>query len=270
MQIGPNLARQSELRGMKERAPAFQFFPRQFAGDDQVMGMDLEAIGAHILLICSAASSPERCRIDADEYAIRMRLRNPSDQSWERIKKQLLAGAWKLSADGKWWIQDGLRRTFEKQKNFSEHQRERANARWYRTDAELMPDSSRANAEPMPNNMPEVCSSSSSSSSKHKTKAIAVAPPNWIPVEPWTGFVEMRKRLRKPLTDRAMQLILGKLDKFRRAGVDVGAILDQSTTNGWQDVFELRKGKTDRNGNGLGDVITDNPATRALAQMESA
>ena len=45
MQIGPNLARQSELRGMKERAPAFQFFPRQFAGDDQVMGMDLEASG---------------------------------------------------------------------------------------------------------------------------------------------------------------------------------------------------------------------------------
>ena len=72
---------------MKERAPAFQFYPRQFAGDDQVMGMDLEAIGAHILLMCAAAASPERCRIDADEYAIRMRLRNPSDERWQSIKK---------------------------------------------------------------------------------------------------------------------------------------------------------------------------------------
>jgi len=68
---------------MKERPPSFQFYPRQFSGDDQVMGMDLEAVGAHILLICAAASSPEGCRIDADEYAIRMRLRNPSDEAWQ-------------------------------------------------------------------------------------------------------------------------------------------------------------------------------------------
>jgi hypothetical protein len=78
---------------VKERPPAFQFYPRQFAGDDRVMGMDLEAIGAHILLMCAAASSPERCRIEADEYAIRMRLRNPSEDDWQRIKKQLLSGA---------------------------------------------------------------------------------------------------------------------------------------------------------------------------------
>src|SRR5712671_1518916 len=78
---------------MKHRAPAFQFYPRQFAGDDQVGGMDLEAVGAHILLMCAAAASPERCRIDAEEYAIRMRVRNPDDAAWQRIKRQLLAGA---------------------------------------------------------------------------------------------------------------------------------------------------------------------------------
>jgi hypothetical protein len=104
---------------MRDRPPAFQFYPRQFAGDDRVMGMDLEAIGAHILLMCAAACSPERCRIHADEYAIRMRLRNPSDDDWQRIKKQLLSGAWKVSEDGLWWIQNGLQRTLEKQKEFS-------------------------------------------------------------------------------------------------------------------------------------------------------
>ncbi len=152
---------------MKERAPAFQFYPRQFAGDDQVMGMDLEAIGAHILLMCAAAASPERCRIDAEEYAIRMRLRNPSDEAWQRIKKQLLAGAWKVSPDGKCWIQTGLERTFQKQKDFSEQQRERANSKWRGKDAQVMPDTCRTDAEPMPEGMPKVCSSSSSSSSNH-------------------------------------------------------------------------------------------------------
>jgi uncharacterized protein YdaU (DUF1376 family) len=166
---------------MKERAPAFQFYPRQFAGDDQVMGMDLEAIGAHILLMCAAAASPEQCRIDADEYAIRMRLRNPSDARWQGIKKQLLAGAWKVSEDGKWWIQVGLQRTFQKQKDFSDSQRDKAKARWRRNDAESTPDGCRTAAEPMPEGMPKVCSSSSSSSSKDKINTfcagLVAAPP---------------------------------------------------------------------------------------------
>lgn len=150
---------------MNDRAPAFQFYPRQFAGDDQVMGMDLEAIGAHILLMCTAAASPEQSRIDAEEYAIRMRLRNPSDEAWHRIKKQLLAGAWKMSPDGRWWIQSGLERTFQKQKNFSEHQRGKANLRWNRRKAGAVPDSSQSDAKEMPTGMPDICSSSSSSSS---------------------------------------------------------------------------------------------------------
>jgi hypothetical protein len=157
---------------MKDRAPAFQFYPRQFAGDDRVMGMDLEAIGAHIILMCAAAASPERCRIDAEEYAIRMRLRNPSDEAWQRIKKQLLAGAWKVSPDGKWWIQTGLDRTFQKQKEFSDKQREKANRKWGKDGAEPLPESCRTDAavmpESMPEGMPKVCSSSSSSSSNLK------------------------------------------------------------------------------------------------------
>jgi hypothetical protein len=146
---------------MKHRPPAFQFYPRQFAGDDRVMGMDLEAIGAHILLMCAAASSPERCRIHADEYAIRMRLRNPSDDDWQRIKKQLLSGAWKVSEDGQWWIQNGLQRTLEKQEEFSNKQRNRANARWSSRDAKSAPDACGTDAAAMPGG----CSSSSSSSS---------------------------------------------------------------------------------------------------------
>lgn len=157
---------------MKERPPAFQFYPRQFAADEQVMGMDLDAIGAHILLMCYAAASPERCRIpcrnDAEMHSIRMRLRNPSDEAWERIKTQLLAGAWKVSADGQWWEQDGLRRTFVKQKEFSEKQAQKANARWSRADAESMPDACRRDAGSSAVSMPEVCSSSSSSSSNLK------------------------------------------------------------------------------------------------------
>lgn len=146
----------------KERAPAFQFYPRQFSGDDQVMAMDLDTIGAHILLMCNAAASPERYRIEADDRAIRNRVRNPADRDWKRIKTQLLRGAWKPTADGLWWQQEGLRRVHEKQQAFSEAQRGRAGARW---NAERMPDGCRTDAGSDAGAVPKTCSSSSSSSS---------------------------------------------------------------------------------------------------------
>ena len=147
---------------MKERPPAFQFYPRQFTGDEKVLAMDLEAIGAHILLMCIAAASPEGYRIEADEHAIRMYIRNPVEERWQEIKRQLLKGAWKLTADQKWWVQEGLQRTLERQKGFSEQQRQRANSRWSGHEPQA---SYRDNADILADSMPEGCSSSSSSSS---------------------------------------------------------------------------------------------------------
>src|SRR6476660_6138248 len=67
------------------------------------------------------------------------------------------------------------------------------------------------------------------------------AVPDWVPAESWTGFVEMRKRSRKPFTSRAVQLIVQKLEKLRANGESVAEILDQSTRNEWQDVFPLKQ-----------------------------
>ncbi len=148
-------------REMKERPPAFQFYPRQFAADDHVMALDLDSVGGHILLMCAAAASPERYRIPADERAIRTRLRNPPEDDWQRIKNQLLAGPWKLSEDGVWWEQHGLQRTIEKQTRFSEAQRSRALGGHAKQTAKRLPG-----PRPTDTDMqPEDCSSSSSSSS---------------------------------------------------------------------------------------------------------
>lgn len=67
---------------------------------------------------------------------------------------------------------------------------------------------------------------------------LAFVLPEWIPVEPWDGFVEMRKKLRKPMTDRARDLKIADLQRLRDAGHDIGAILDKSTGNGWIDLYE--------------------------------
>jgi hypothetical protein len=68
-------------------------------------------------------------------------------------------------------------------------------------------------------------------------------PPEWVQAESWSGFVEMRKRERHPLTPRAAKLVFGELGKLRELGQDANAVLDQSTRNGWRDVFAVREQK---------------------------
>lgn len=65
--------------------------------------------------------------------------------------------------------------------------------------------------------------------------------PDWIPADAWAGYVDMRKKIKKPMTDRAVQLAIGTLEKYRDAGQNIGAVLDQSTMNSWQGLFEVRE-----------------------------
>lgn len=62
-------------------------------------------------------------------------------------------------------------------------------------------------------------------------------------------FIKMRKFIKKPMTDRALKGIMNKLDTLASTDTDKIAILDQSITNSWQGVFELRQDKTNGGGN---------------------
>lgn len=73
-----------------------------------------------------------------------------------------------------------------------------------------------------------------------KEGARAGALPEWVPQAQWSAFVDMRKRIRKPLTDRAIDLAVGELDKLRKQGHDPARVLDQSILNCWQGLFAVR------------------------------
>ena len=63
---------------------------------------------------------------------------------------------------------------------------------------------------------------------------------DWIDPESWAAFVDMRKRIKAPLTPYAEKLIARELVRLKVAGHDPQACLDQSIMNGWRDVFPLR------------------------------
>ena len=55
-------------------------------------------------------------------------------------------------------------------------------------------------------------------------------------------FAEMRKKMRKPLTDRALSLTLSELEKLAPGDDEKKiAILNQSIQRGWQGVFPLKE-----------------------------
>lgn len=61
--------------------------------------------------------------------------------------------------------------------------------------------------------------------------------PSNVDKDIWFAFVDMRNVIKKPMSERAVKIILNKLVGF---GFNANACLDQSIVNNWQDVYELK------------------------------
>lgn len=74
--------------------------------------------------------------------------------------------------------------------------------------------------------------------------------------QPLKDFIEMRKTIKKPLTDRAAQMVLDKLQELSNGDITTKVkILQQSTMNCWQGIFPLR------------DQVSSNPFKDKLKGM---
>lgn len=64
--------------------------------------------------------------------------------------------------------------------------------------------------------------------------------PDWVPAEPWRQFEEMRRKKKKPMTDAARKLAVGKLEALRGGGQDVAAVIDQSILHAWDTFYGIK------------------------------
>lgn len=65
--------------------------------------------------------------------------------------------------------------------------------------------------------------------------------PSFIDKEIWGSFLEVRRKMKVPMTDRAFDLLVKNLVKFRDEGQDPNLVLEQSIVNGWRGVFPLKE-----------------------------
>ncbi|MBO7715155.1 MAG: hypothetical protein J6S85_16420, partial [Methanobrevibacter sp.] len=54
-------------------------------------------------------------------------------------------------------------------------------------------------------------------------------------------FLKMRKAIKSPLTDRALELCLNKLNKYAADDETKIAIINQSIVNSWKGLFPLKE-----------------------------
>jgi len=70
--------------------------------------------------------------------------------------------------------------------------------------------------------------------------------PDWIPHDVFHEYVQMREKIKKPMTGNAIKLAYRKLEKLKAEGHDPTAVLEQSIFRSWAGLFPL-----EQVGNGL-------------------
>jgi len=60
----------------------------------------------------------------------------------------------------------------------------------------------------------------------------------------WKDFIEMRNKIRKPMTVRAGEMIINELNKMSNNEDEQISILNQSIMNSWQGVFPIKNKTT--------------------------
>ena len=71
-------------------------------------------------------------------------------------------------------------------------------------------------------------------------------------LEALDGFVEMRKKIKAPLTEHAFSLLLKKLDGMGNTDEEKAAIVNQSVMNSWKGLFPLKQ-EVKQHGTGRND-----------------
>lgn len=234
--------------------PALPLWTDAFLAD--TLHLSTEEAGAYLLMLFTAWRRPECDLPDDDKFL--MKICRCDGRKWRHLRPVM--EQFHIVENGT-WRQVRLQKERKYVGDLSQKQRANAKVRWSKNkglaDAVAMPPQCQTDA-PTPTPIPK------EERKKKEPPAIAgavvlFAPkpvaskpllPDWVDPAAWAGFVEMRKRKRMPMTDRAQTLLLRKLSGLRDKGHNPTAVLDASTANTWTDIYEP-KPTGDKNGNRL-------------------
>lgn len=205
-------------------------FRRLFASDTWVLGSYEERV-ACIYLWCESWHQVPAGSLPNDDRMLAHL--SQTGQRWKRLRPHALRG-WLLCSDGRFYHRVVVEKAVDAwQARMAAVEKGLAGAkkRW-------------GTSNPSATGELSLEDSNRSKVNRSKVKTQAFVLPPWVSQAAWDAFEEMRKAIKKPMTERAKALIVTELAKISGpAGENAAAILEQSTRNNWQDVYAL-KGRT--------------------------
>jgi len=98
--------------------------------------------------------------------------------------------------------------------------------------------------EPNANQRATLQSSSSSSSSSSLKEKQAKEKPIWLPEKEFEDFKKMRKKIKSPMTERAEELLIMRLERLKTEGHDPKELLETAILNSWKGVWPAKDAAT--------------------------
>ena len=207
---------------LKGKAPAFQFYVKDWLCDPQLRMCSHTTKGIWIDLLCLMWEAPERGKLTGtiDQFCKMLSSQNGDfEQFLNDVKSTKFANVTFCNID----ITIENRRMLRDEK--------------IKYNTKLRVQKHRRKA-PCNENVTTPSSSSSSIIKKYNKKKDDVTLPEWLDFGLWKEFLEHRKKLRKPMTNYAQNLMLKKLTWMKEKGYNPEHLLKDAMVKGYQDVFE--------------------------------
>jgi phage replication O-like protein O len=93
--------------------------------------------------------------------------------------------------------------------------------------------------------------------------------PAFIKKETLDAFIDMRSKIKKPITDHAVNLLINKLSKLKEQGYDPEDLLNDAIMNSWQGIVIKKQGGNNGTGNGSGFDRSKQPAFTKTGNAQS-
>lgn len=218
--------------------PWMKFYPRDWRGDQALRAVSLPARGLWMEMLCIMHEASPYGHLVLGGHAVSNDvLARMAGAGVDEVSAMLieLESAGVLSRTRKGVIYS---RRMVKDRNRSEKGRKAVSKRYSQGAGNL-----REKPQPnrLPNREPITQKPEARCQNKREDKPLSARRlPDWLPQEEWRGFVAMRAKIKKPLTDRAATMAIRKLSEMRDSGCDPGDVLEQSTFHCWQDLYEVK------------------------------
>lgn len=90
---------------------------------------------------------------------------------------------------------------------------------------------------PITNNQEPITNNQEPKRNKETPPKLVASLPDWLPVEAWNAWLEVRAKSRAPNTASALSIALKKLERLKAEGHDPSAVLENAALRGWRGLF---------------------------------